>query len=186
MFLPPTAETSHSFGPNDKLPMFDLKSIDFPAVENYGYDHGKNTARLALVILSHAFPELNNQREQSVLWTAALFHDVGRSTPFGVEDANHAAQSAAILDKFIRGQDAYCHDVELRERACRLVARHHEVPDEPLAKVLADADAYEACRVLPGTSEGLRYLKARTATLHTEWAKSKSNLKTYMGHRGWT
>lgn len=182
---PPTAETSYDV-PGSKLPLFDFRNVTFPAIEHYGFDHGSHTARLALHILSAEYPELDNELHQNALWAAGHLHDAGRDAPFGAGDPGHEVRGAALLDEFLRGHDGYCHDVELRDLACRLVARHHDrEPEGPLDRVFADADAYDAARVLPGTSEGLRYLKERTSTLHTHWAQDRANLKRYMASRGW-
>lgn len=183
LIRPPSAGATH-FGPDEALAHFHLDTVEWPSVEHYGYDHAQNVARLALVILANEYPELNVSREQRVLWCAALFHDTGRTAPFGAEDPSHAQRSAALAEAYLRGDPLHGGDPDLRERVGRLIARHHEAPEEPLAKVLADADAIDSCRVLPNTAAGLAYFRERTKTLHTQWP-TRERLRKYMVHRGW-
>lgn len=170
----------------------DGKLIEWPELEGYDEKHGINTARLSWVILSYTFPKLNQPKEQAILWTAALFHDLARREDFRAGDLVHAKRGAELLECILRNPTHGVElDAELREAACRLVANHNldaeQLPTDPLAQCLWDADAYESCRIRPGSHDGLMYLKKRTHKdrLCTDWAKDRNNLKRYMNWRGW-
>jgi len=171
---------SHDAEPD--LPAFDFGNITW-GEDPYGYDHASNVARLAVVILSHAFPEQNKDFERGVLWTAATFHDLDRKAR---DDDQHAARSAAATEEFLRTTDYWANE-RFRTYVCRLIANHENdsMDDDPLMKSLKDADALDACRIDPNMRSGLMYFRERTKGLFTEWAKVKANQKRYMEYRGW-
>jgi hypothetical protein len=187
---------------DSEFPLFDFhhlgkdrdgEPIDFPDLEYFKHGHGKWVAHHAVVILGHEYPHLNNRENNRALWTAGLFHDIGRTEPWTKSDPTAAKRSADLLDIIIRTTSATAGEEKLRETACKLVYardfrnRPSAFPDDPLLRCLCDADAYDASRFAPGTSEGLAVLKAATATavLNTQWAKNKAHLRRYMAARGW-
>jgi hypothetical protein len=166
----------------------DDKPIEFPAGDVYGINHGEQTAKLAIAILAREFPDANNYANRSALWTAALFHDVGRQEYFGVSDPYHGERGARLVERIVR-HSKYWADETMRERAARLVAHHSKPPsgpgDDPLAICLWDADCYEAARYRPGTSDGLAAFKAARGRVVSGWARNAENAKVWMRHRGW-
>jgi hypothetical protein len=190
-----TPQQKRSVEVDSNIPQFHLQDLAPGVVwpeEPFGVQHGMHTAKLALVILSHAYGEHDTEENQRVLWCAALFHDLGRQTDFRTEDPQHNQQSAMLANRVLRSP---AHGVEfdaaLHERVCKLIAQHalsdDTMPTDPLACALWDADAYESTRVMPGTHDGLTYMKKRTNPdrLCSGWAKDRENLKRYMQFKGW-
>jgi hypothetical protein len=170
----------------------DGQKIVWPDLEGYDEKHGMNTAKLALVILSYTWPELNNDRNQAILWCAALLHDIGRQEDFRTPDTTAASRSAELANRILRNPVHGVElDGELREGACKLIANldveSGEMPKDALAQALWDAEAYEYSRLRPNTYDGLKLVKKYTAPelLCTAWAKDRNNLKRYMDWRGW-
>jgi hypothetical protein len=186
-----TPQQTRSIEADANIPQIHLGEIEWPD-EPYGVQHAMHTAKLALVILSHAFQEHDTPENQRALWCAALFHDLGRQTDFRVPDPTHNQQSAVLAGRVLKNP---MHGVEfeatLHERVCKLIAQHSllddNLPTDPLACSLWDADAYESTRIMPGTHEGLTYMKKLTnpERLCTPWAKNRDNLKRYMQFKGW-
>ena len=174
------------------LGTFEGKKIEWPELEGYDEKHGLNTAKLALVILSYTWPELNNDENQAILWCAALLHDLGRQEDFRSPDTVSADRSAKLADAILRNP---VHGVELngalREGVCKLIANldpaSDTLPQDALSQALWDAEAYEYSRLRPNSYDGLALVKKHTAPerLCTTWAKSRDNLKRYMSWRGW-
>lgn len=193
----PRFQNSREVSVDETFPQFDAQNlvvlhgeiVTFPELPYYGFDHGDKTAKLALVILGEdATPAENTARAQRAIWCAGLFHDLGRRAPLGTPDPDHAQRSATLAEAILRGHHDLWADEDLRETVCRLIAHHGTRPaGDPLARALWDADHYEACRVAPGTREGLEYLKRQTQadTLCTAWARDKTHLQRYMQFRGW-
>jgi hypothetical protein len=193
----PSFSNQYEVGIDEQFPQFDAtdlgyiagEKIEFPELAHYGFDHGDKTAKLALVILGECGGIEMGPSQQKALWTAALFHDIGRRAELGKPDPEHAQRGATIVEAILRGMPDLWHDEVLRNTACRLVANHSKRPEtkDPLAMALWDADHFEAARFEPGTQNGLLYLKtmSRPETLCTDWARSRSRLKTYMEFRGW-
>lgn len=195
--VPPSI--GREIAPDENFPIFDITDlgafdddgrmtpIAFPDfLEHYGFKHGDQTAKLALVILSH-HPQHNTLANQRAVWTAAIFHDIGRSRPG--PDPTHPERGERILEHILRNRPDLWADEHLRHEACRLVRFHSQRPEshDVVAQALWDADCYEASRFSPGTPEGLRILKERTAltNLCSEWSKNRDHLRRYMEHRGW-
>jgi hypothetical protein len=181
----------------DGLPSFDFTDLgldvngavlEFQHTDNYyGLGHGDACAKLTQAILATLGPKLDNHLNRSALWVAGLFHDIGRTEPFGKEDPYHAARGADMVERILRGHHELHGDELLRSVSCRLIALHDRPPDDPVAQVLWDADHWEACRYMPGTPDGLKVLKERTSphVLYTDFAKERANLRRYMSWRGW-
>jgi len=184
---------NQQFDIDPAFPQIHLNFVPWPDnLEGYDVKHGLNTAKLALVILSHDFPAENTEQNMRALWCGALLHDLGRQKDFRVVDDGCAQRSALLAEQTLKNpQHGVEFDANLREVTCRLIADHDlanaDLPIEPLAQALWDADAYEACRFRPGTHDGLKALKQFTAPdrLCTSWAKDRNNLKRYMNWRGW-
>jgi len=164
------------------------KPIEFPADSMYGIEHGQNTAKLAVAFLSYSGPAIDTVDDRRALWTAALFHDIGRNEYLGVPDPDHGMRGALLVEKILRAHPKYWSDERLRERACRLVAHHSTRPSpegDPVAIALWNADCYEACRYRVGTTDGLMYWKQRRELLIGDRAKETAALRKYMQWRGW-
>lgn len=176
----PSGNVAYNADPD--LPTFDFTNLTW-GNDPYGYNHGTNVARLAVVILSYEFPELNKDFERKALWTAATFHDLVRQDE---DDSNHAQASARACEDYLRSTEFWS-DERFKERVLKLIAAHEDdsMDHDPLMRCLKDADALDACRMHPGMRIGLEYFKKRTANLFTEWAKRKDNQKRYMEYRGW-
>lgn len=176
----PNGMTSHDAEPD--LPTFDFSNLEWEN-DPYGYNHGTNVARLAVVILGYEFSDLNKDFERKVLWTAATFHDLARKEE---DDPEHAQRSAAKCEEYLRSTEFWS-DERFKDRVLKLIAAHDgdSMDHDPLMKCLKDADALDACRVFPGMRIGLEYFKKRTASLFTGWAKDKNNQRRYMEYRGW-
>lgn len=176
----PNGQMSYDADPD--LPTFDFTTLEW-GNDPYGYNHGTNVARLAVVILGYAFPESNKDFEKRALWAAATFHDLRR---LNEDDANHAQASAVACEEYLKTTEFWS-DEKFKDRVLKLIAHHEDnsMDNDPLMMCLKDADALDACRMHPNMRIGLDYFKARTANLFTEWAKNKDNQKRYMEYRGW-
>lgn len=169
-------------GAEPDLPTFSLDRFDF-SPDPFGWDHGSNTAKLAVVILAHDFPDEDTLAERRALYTAATFHDCGR---IAFTDADHGLRSANLCEQFLKEDMIFLGEVTMRERACALIAHHHDEDNkDPLMICLRDADALDACRVAPNTRIGIEYLKKRWATLKTDFCLNEDRQHTYGEFRGW-
>lgn len=165
----------------------DLRDIPWPTDAHYGYSHGQEMSTLAHYIgegLGVSAADLK------ALKLAGLLHDLGRQAPWGKSDPQHAARSADLAVSFLRSQNESWYRQELIEQVGWLISNHalssSDLPTDPRLQALWDADAYEAARVAPGTSEGLKAFRAATSRLCTAWAKDRENQRIWLRHRGWT
>lgn len=166
----------------------DLRDIPFPNVEHYGHNHAQETSQLAYYIgqmlgLSDA--------DLTLVKTAALLHDLGRETPWMIEDPYHNVRSAELATRWLRGQEQHWFRSEFIDEVGALISKHSltskTLPSDPRLQALWDAEAYEAARLAPGETEGLKIFRARTASdrLCSDWAKDVANKRTWLTHRGW-
>lgn len=164
------------------------KPIEFPVDSSYDITHGQNTAKAAVAFLSYMGPAVDTVEERRALWTAGLFHDIGRQEYLGVPDPDHGRRGAELTERILKAHPSYWSDVKLIERVTRLIADHSKQPhvnDDPLRRALWDADCMEACRYRPGTGDGLAYWKERRALTVTEWGRDVNKQRKYMLFRGW-
>jgi hypothetical protein len=170
------------------LPGLDLRDVTWPEVEHYGYQHGQEVSMLAHYVGEFlGLPK--NVLERVKL--AGLLHDLGRETPWQVADPNHRLRSADLAVRFLRSQNEVWHQHELIDEVGWLITNHDlsskELPTDPRLQALWDADSYDAARLAPGTSEGLKIFRERTRAerLCSAWAKEVVNKRVWLNHRGW-
>lgn len=163
----------------------EINILDVPWPEEpYGFQHAQETAALA-VHIAQTIGGIS-PTDLNALRFAGMFHDVCRARPWQEKDDGHSQRSADYLERFMQKRND---PTSLIERAVLLVARHdlsaRELPRDPLAQALWDADSLEAARLSPGTPTGLRILRQRNARLCTAFARERDNQATWMRHRGW-
>jgi hypothetical protein len=170
------------------LPGLDLRDVTWPEVEHYGYQHGQEVSMLAHYVGEGlGLPKTVLERVK----LAGLLHDLGRETPWQVSDPVHRMRSADIAVRFLRSQGEVWHQKDMIDEVGWLIGNHDlsspTLPTDHRLQALWDADSYEAARFAPGTAEGLKVFRARTLNerLCTDWAKNKSNKRTWLSHRGW-
>lgn len=166
----------------------DLRDVPFSEVEHYGHRHCQETSQLSYYIGQY----LNlSEHDLSIIKLAALLHDLGRETPWYMDDPNHNQRSAELAVRWLRGQDEHWHRQDFIEEVGFIIANHSlaskELPSDPRLQALWDAEAYESARFAPGEPEGLKIFRARTNNerLCTEWAKDTANKRVWLSHRGW-
>ena len=173
--------------PSEGVPRIDLRAIQWPP-DPFGFDHAKNTAQLCL---SFCAEYSISEKEERMLWTAAMFHDVGRKGHWAKEDPLHRIESARIAEEILAKDPDLWVETEMREGACKLIMDHtlnrkKEDVTNPLEKILWDAEIYESVRFAPGTHEGLLMVKERLAQgLFSQWANNSKHLQRWMEYRGW-
>lgn len=163
----------------------DLRDIPFSPVEHYGYEHSQEMSTVAHYIAEGL--GVTGLDLQAVK-IAGLFHDLGREQPWQRADPDHQRRSADMAVTFLKGQGETWAKAELIEQVAWLIANHSlagPLPSDPRLQALWDADAYDAARFSPGTPEGMRIFRERTARLCTDWAKNPENKRTWLKHRGW-
>lgn len=162
-----------------------LEHIAWPTVQYYGYDHARNTSRLAAHIASYLGL---SERDISIVKAAGLFHDIGRLEPWHKEDRDHAFRSASFAEEYMKKDPEWWAQRDLHEEICRLIAQHSlsgEAPRDPRAIALYDADCMEAARIAPNTIEGAKLMKQRMSQLQTEWARHSEHQQRWRTYRGW-
>jgi HD superfamily phosphodiesterase len=164
-----------------------LLAIVYPSVPGYGPEHGKHTSQLS--VYCAATEGLTNVTEVETLKAAGLLHDLGRATPAGTPDRDHALRSAERADRAIRSDPSGSGQGALREAVCRLIAQHSldkkDPPQDPLARALWDADSLEAARHAPNTARGRAFVVERYARLLSPWARKKSVQVKWLKKYGW-
>lgn len=162
-----------------------LEKISWQA-DPFGYDHARHTSRLAV----HIAEGLGlKTRDIQIVKAAGLFHDLDRRGPWQQADSNHAMRSAIAAEEAMRNDPEWWSQKELHEQICRLISQHNldgDLPIDPLAKALWDADSYEAARLAPNTREGAAILKQRMERLTTDWARIPEHQRRWRATRGWT
>ena len=152
----------------------------------FGYDHARQTSRLAV----HIAESLGLKDAQiSIVKAAGLFHDLDRRGPWQQNDPTHAMRSAIAAEEAMRNDPEWWTQRDLHEQICRLIANHNldsEIPTDPAAQALWDADSYEAARFAPNTREGAAILKKRMDRLTTGWARLPEHQRRWRDMRGWT
>lgn len=174
--------------------------IPWPEVEHYGAVHARETAELATQIYrrlpSHMIKTDNPhlaKREDEVIKYAAMYHDIGRTQPWRKEDPHHARRSAEIAEGLLKNEPNLDADPALREyllaEVPRIITAHDlsapELPTDPRAVALWDADSLEACRFAPGTRVCLELMKKRYERLCSPWAKDRDLQSGWRKMRGW-
>ena len=173
--------------PAEGVPRIDLRAVNWPQ-DPFGFDHAKNTAQLCLTFCA----EFNiSEKDERILWAAAMFHDLGRKEHWSKEEPMHRVTSAKLAEEILAKDPDLWSDIELREGACKLIMDHtlnrekNEVTNV-LEKILWDAEIYESVRFAPGTHEGLVLVKERLSQgLFSQWANHSPHLKKWMEYRGW-
>lgn len=166
----------------------DLRDVPFSEVEHYGHSHCQETSQLAYYIGQYL--DLNDY-DLSLVKLAALLHDLGRETPWYIDDPNHNQRSSELAVRWLKGQDQHWHRQDFIHEVGALIANHSlsakELPKDPRLQALWDAESYESARFAPGEAEGLKIFRARTNNerLCTNWAKETENKRTWLSHRGW-
>lgn len=173
--------------PSEGVPRIDLRAVKWPN-DPFGFDHAKNTAQLCLTFAAEF--EIS-QKDERILWTAAMFHDLGRKAHWTQEEPMHRIESARLAAEILTNDPDLWADVALREGACKLIMDHtlnrkKEEVTNVLEKIMWDAEIYESVRFAPGTHEGLLLVKDRLSQgLFSGWANHSPHLKKWMEYRGW-
>lgn len=155
-----------------------------PDMVQYGYEHGKQTAELALVIAKHL--GVTNKDELKMVEGAARFHDLGRTRPWQYQDT-HAALSAQRAAELMHNDPTLWSNPAVREGICGLIVRHSlsgSPPTDPRLVALWDADCFESVRFLEtNTREAVTMMHARLRLCITKWAQTKENQVKWRDHR---
>lgn len=151
----------------------------------FGYDHARQTSKLAV----HIAEGLGlTGRDLKIVQAAGLFHDIAREGPWQQPDPGHALRCANVAEDLMRKDPEWWSQKDLHQEICTLIAQHNldgEIPTDPRAQALWDADSYEAARFAPNTREGLEILKKRLERLSTQWAKLAEHQRRWRDNRGW-
>lgn len=151
----------------------------------FGYDHARQTSRLAV----HIAEGLGvTGRDLQIVKAAGLFHDIVRQGPWQQPDPGHAMRCAVAAEEFMCKDPEWWSQKDLHQDICKIIAQHNlegEMPTDPRAQALWDADSYEAARFAPNTREGLEILKKRLDNLCTQWAKLAEHQRRWRDNRGW-
>lgn len=160
----------------------DLSDIPFSTVPAYGWEHAQHTMLLAAYIAQMV--GVTKSYEMDAVKMAGLLHDLGREMPWQQPDPNHNIRSADKATAYLQKKFA---PTSLIERVQVLIAQHdlrkEELPRDPLAMALWDADALEGWRLAPGTGEGMRVMQQRRFC--TAFANDDSIKRHYARSRGW-
>ncbi len=152
----------------------------------YGYDHGAQTAQLAVVIAKHL--GVSSATELKIVEGAARFHDLGRSRPWQYRES-HNQLSAIRAAEVMHNDPGLWASGEVRDGIGRLIMQHGLDGAPPslgdkMRVALWDADCFESVRLAPGTREGVVIMNERMALCVTPWAKKEENQRKWRDHRG--
>ena len=161
--------------------------IQYPTLEYYGPEHGRNTSQLA--VYAAEVDGITDHTDLEVLKAAALMHDVGRTKPWQVVDKDAPRRSAEMADRFIRSDAQGARlGAAMREGVCRLIAQYDPQgtpPRDPLGRCLWDADHMETARFSPNSPEGRKATEAAYRALLTPWAQEESTKKRWLRKYKW-
>lgn len=166
-----------------------LKEVDWPKIEYYGFEHHRDTAAMAARIAEslELKPEEVNQ-----VYLAGLLHDLGRSELFGKPDPAHYQRGADIAEKILRGSQYWAQE-ELINGTCKLITQHGhtQLSDtqlaDPLLTSLQEAERFECVRYAIGTPSGIMLIKkvCNIANMRTPYGKNGGNVRNWMNFKGW-
>ncbi len=168
----------------------DIASIPWSPAPLYGHAHSQQVSMLAYEIGTTLGL---TEADLEAVKIAGLLHDVGRTQPWHHADPGHQKASAEIAVRLLRGsvEKTIADRDVLRDRVEFLILgldlSQKELPRDPALQALWDVDALESARYAPGTVEGLKLFKARTAASRvcTAYGKERTFHTQMLRHHGW-
>jgi hypothetical protein len=170
----------------------DLSGVPFPeranpALKDYGFKHHSDVAKLTYRI--GQFLDLP-ETVLTPLKGAGMFHDLGRSVPWGSEDPGHRERSAVLAEAAMRQDPQFWGDRATREEVCWLIANHRlgagvTPPTDKRLIALWDAECFEQARFAVGTREGAQCMKSGFERCLTAWAQLPEHQQTWRHEKGW-
>lgn len=164
-----------------------LDRVPFSETPFYSYrEHCEGVGRLALVLGQTLGLK---DRDLRIVRYAGILHDLGRSQPWQRSDPDHGQLSARLADEALRRDPQYGADSAFRDEVCRLIAGHNlsaaDLPKDPKAMALWDADALDSARFSPNTRDGIVVFKERTTRLCTVDARAEDVQLRWRKYRKW-